>query len=91
MPIMLQYHAAYYKQDDGWYVVSILDFPGVHSQGKNLREARLMIKDALKLTIEYYLDEGLKLPKPKAKSVDASATKVEKIRLEVLLRDPVPS
>jgi predicted RNase H-like HicB family nuclease len=88
---MREYHAAYYKQEDGWYVVSVLDFPGVHSQGKNLREARLMIKDALKLTIEYYLDEGLRLPKPNPKPVDASAARVEKIRLEVMLRDPVPS
>ena len=50
-----------------------------------------MIKDALKLTIEYYLDESLQLPKPKPNSMDASAARVEKIRLEVLLRDPVPS
>ena len=27
---MLEYHAAFYKypEDDGWYVVSVLDFPG---------------------------------------------------------------
>jgi predicted RNase H-like HicB family nuclease len=41
---MLKYHAAYYRQPDGWFVVSLLDFPGVHSQGKNLREARYMIR-----------------------------------------------
>jgi predicted RNase H-like HicB family nuclease len=88
---MREYHAAFYKQEDGWYVVSVLDFPGVHSQGKNLREARLMIKDALKLTIEYYLDHGFRLPKPNAKAADPTAARVDKIRLEVLLRDPVPT
>jgi predicted RNase H-like HicB family nuclease len=48
---MLEYHAAYYKypEDDGWYVVSVLDFPGVNTQGRTLREARFMVKDALKL------------------------------------------
>ena len=61
---MLEYHAAFYPADHGWYVVSLLDFPGVHSQGRNLREARMMIKDALKLMAESYLEEGRTLPKP---------------------------
>lgn len=52
--VMLEYHAAYYKfpEDDGWYVVSVLDFPGVNTQGRTLREARLMVKDALQLMVE---------------------------------------
>ena len=35
---MLEYHAAFYKypEDDGWYVVSVLDFPGVNTQGRTL-------------------------------------------------------
>ena len=38
---MLEYHAAFYKypEDDGWYVVTVLDFPGVNTQGRTLREA----------------------------------------------------
>jgi hypothetical protein len=43
------------------------------------------------MTIEYYLDQGLPLPKPNDKAADASAARVDKIRLDVLLRDPVPS
>ena len=88
---MREYHAAYYKQDDGWYVVSVLDFPGVHSQGKNLREARLMIKDALKLTIEYYLDHGFRLPKRKRQGGRPCRSACRKNSSRSLARHPVPT
>jgi hypothetical protein len=26
---MLEYHAAYYEIEDGWYMAKMLDFPGV--------------------------------------------------------------
>jgi predicted RNase H-like HicB family nuclease len=79
---MLEYHAAFYKypEDDGWYVVSVLDFPGVNTQGRTLREARFMVKDALKLMAECYLEEGRTLPKPNPKARDPEAKRVEKIR-----------
>ena len=85
---MLEYHAAYYQfpEDDGWYVVSLLDFPGVNTQGKTLREARWMIKDALKLMAECYLHEGKALPKPNPRAKDRKAMLVEKIRLELHVR-----
>ena len=50
---MLEYHAHYFKTDDGWYVVEVVDFPGVSSQGKTLRSARGMIRDALNLMAEW--------------------------------------
>lgn len=37
---MLKYHAAYYRDEEGWYMVCLLDFPGVNSQGRTLKEAR---------------------------------------------------
>ena len=83
---MLKYHAAYYRQPDGWYVASLLDFPGVNSQGKNLREARHMIRDALQLMAECYLDEERLLPKPKPKARDKSADVHETIALEIRAR-----
>jgi predicted RNase H-like HicB family nuclease len=85
---MLEYHAAYYQfpEDDGWYVISVLDFPGVNSQGKTLKEARGMIKDALKLMAEYYLEEGKPLPKPNPRARDRKAVLMEKIRLELQVR-----
>jgi predicted RNase H-like HicB family nuclease len=89
---MLEYHAAYYQfpEDEGWYVVSVLDFPGVHTQGRNLREARLMVKDALQLMVECYLEEGKNLPRPNPKATDPAAKRIEKVRVEVLVHQPVP-
>ncbi len=90
---MLEYHAAYYRfeEDDGWYVVSVLDFAGVNTQGRTLREARSMVKDALQLMVECYLEEGRTLPKPNPKATDPAATRIEKIRLKVLVHQPVPA
>jgi predicted RNase H-like HicB family nuclease len=78
---MRNYHAAYYRDEDGWYVVSLLDFPGVNSQGKNLKEARHMIKDALKLMAECLVDAGESLPKPNPKARDKHADYQEQIVL----------
>ena len=49
---MLQYHAAYYPIEDGWYMAKVLDFPGAVSQGRTLRSARGMIRDALRQVAE---------------------------------------
>ena len=90
---MLEYHAAFYKypEDEGWYVVSVLDFPGVNTQGRTLREARFMVKDALQLMVECYLEEGRILPKPNPKAKDPSAKRIERIRLQVLVHQPIPA
>jgi predicted RNase H-like HicB family nuclease len=61
---MLEYHAAYFHQADGWCLAEVVDFPGVASQGKTLRAARLMIRDALKLMAASYVEDGLPLPIP---------------------------
>jgi predicted RNase H-like HicB family nuclease len=90
---MLEYHAAYYQSqdEDGWYVVSLLDFPGVNTQGRTLREARLMVKDAFRLMVESYLEEGRKLPKPNPSATDRKAKRIEKIRLQVHVLQPTPA
>lgn len=85
---MLEYHAAFYKypEDDGRYVVSVLDFPGVNTHGRTLREARFMVKDALQLMAECYLEEGRKLPRPNPKAKDPAAKRRETIGLWVVVR-----
>jgi len=65
---MLEYHAAYFKQNDGWFVVEVVDFPGVASQGKTLRSARMMIRDALRLAAECQFEAGLPVPQPNPKA-----------------------
>jgi predicted RNase H-like HicB family nuclease len=80
---MLEYHAAYYEIEDGWYMVRVLDFPGAISQGKDLEEARLMIRDALRLMAECTLEDGRPLPRPNPRARDKKAVLVETIRLGV--------
>jgi predicted RNase H-like HicB family nuclease len=65
---MLEYQAAYFKEKSGWYVVEVMDYPGVSSQGKTLRSARMMIRDALKLMAECQVENGAQLPRPNAKA-----------------------
>lgn len=82
---MLEYHVAYYKnpEDDGWYVVQVLDFPGVASQGRTLNSARRMIKDALREMASWYMEEGRALPRPKRGLKDKKAVLTETIRVVV--------
>ncbi|HEV3115547.1 MAG TPA: type II toxin-antitoxin system HicB family antitoxin [Gemmataceae bacterium] len=89
---MLEYHAAYYRypEDDGWYVVEVLDFPGVVSQGRTLKEARYMIRDALREMVAWYLEDGKPLPRPKARVPDKGAQRIEKIRVHFQVASGVP-
>ena len=80
---MLEYHAAYYPIEDGWFMVRILEFPGVISQGKSLNHARIMIKDALCLMAEHKLETGQLLPKPNSRARDKKAVLVEPIKLKL--------
>ena len=89
---MLEYHAAYYQGESGWYVVELLDFPGVFSQGKTLKSARWMIKDALKLMAECLLEEGKPLPRPNPKAkARRNAVLVEPVQVELRIRTPAAS
>ena len=89
---MLEYHAAYYRypEDDGWYVVEVLDFPGVVSQGRTLKEARYMIRDALREMVAWYLEDGKPLPRPNARVRHKGAQRVEKIRVNFQVASGVP-
>ncbi len=80
---MLEYHAAYYPVEDGWHMVRCLDFPGVISQGKTLRSARFMIRDALREMAQWFMEEGKPLPRPNPRARDRKAILVESIRLRV--------
>ncbi len=83
---MLEYHAAYYQIEDGWYMATVLDFPGVITQGRTLKSARTMVKDALQLRAEVTLEEGQPLPRPNPKAKDKKALIVKPIHLQVRVR-----
>ena len=88
---MMEYHAAYYHGDDGWIVAKVLDFPGAHSQGKTLRSARRMIRDALRLMAETHIEMGEPLPTPNPKAKDKSAIFMETIPVSIRVPMGVPT
>ncbi len=84
---MIEYKAAYYHdRDSGWYTASVLDFPGVLSQGKTLDKARRMLGDALREMTEWLLEDGQPLPRPDPTASDPAATVVEPIHLVIRAR-----
>ncbi|MCI0685486.1 MAG: type II toxin-antitoxin system HicB family antitoxin [Gemmataceae bacterium] len=88
---MLQYHAAYYKIEDGWFMAKVLDFPGVITQGKNLVIARRMLRDALREMALWNLEEGRPLPMPNPKATDRKASHFERVRLTVRVHSGAPA
>ena len=86
---MIQYHAAYYRIEDGWFMAKVLDFPGVVTQGKTLTAARRMLRDALREMALWSIEEGEPLPKPKLKATDRKADLLEPIRLTVRVQSGV--
>jgi predicted RNase H-like HicB family nuclease/DNA-binding XRE family transcriptional regulator len=51
-PAPLEVSGAGTFTEDGWWVVSVPEIPGAHSQGESLEEAREMIRDAVRMLLE---------------------------------------
>ncbi len=88
---MMEYHAAYYTGDDGWIVAMVLDFPGANSQGRTLRSARRMLRDALRMMAETHIEAGEPLPAPNPRARDKSAIFMERIPVSIRVPAKVPS
>lgn len=82
---MLEYHAAYYVVEDGWFMAKVLDYPGVASQGRTLQSARRMIRDALRTMAEWDMEEGRPFPRPNPRARDKKAVHSETIQLKLRL------
>ncbi len=78
---MLEYLAAYYLIEDGWYMGVVLDFPGVVTQGKTSNAARRMLRSALEDMAAWYMEDEKPFPKPNARAKDKKAAVLEPIRL----------
>lgn len=52
--------AIYERTHDGWWVVSVPEIPGAHSQGRTLEDAREMIRDAVQLLLEVRREDAEK-------------------------------
>ncbi|HVJ85205.1 MAG TPA: hypothetical protein VM452_06145 [Caulifigura sp.] len=77
---MLSYKAAFYIHDDG-VSVQALDFPAVLSSGKDVDEARMMIRSALVEMVQYFIETGRVIPLPNAALNDPEADFVEPLAL----------
>ncbi len=80
---MLTYHAAYYDGDDGWVIAEVLDYPGVLSQGRTLKSAQAMVRDALRLMAASDIEEGRTLPRPNGRVRAKKAVYTETIPLRI--------
>jgi predicted RNase H-like HicB family nuclease len=78
---MLEYHAAYYEIEDGWYMAVVLDFPGVVTQGKTLNLARRMLRSALEDMAAWYMEDGEAFPRPNPRARDKKAFLLEPLHL----------
>lgn len=77
---MISYRAMYKFLEDGVHA-EVLDFPGVISCGKDLEEARQMLRSALVDMAETNLALGDTLPKPNPSATDPDADLEEPIHL----------
>jgi predicted RNase H-like HicB family nuclease len=80
---MIEYHAEYYEGEDGWVVAAVVDYPGVLSQGRNLKQAQMMIRDALRLMAEVDIEESRPLPKPRRRVGRKKVLHAEAIPLRI--------
>ncbi len=46
------YHVAYERDDSGWWVASIREVRGCHTQGRTVHEARRRIRKAMELFVD---------------------------------------
>ncbi len=77
---MITYRAMYKFLDDGVHA-EVLDFPGAISSGRDLDEARRLLRSALTDMAEDTLQRGVALPHPNPSATDAESDLEEPIHL----------
>jgi predicted RNase H-like HicB family nuclease len=55
-----EYTVVYQTIEDGWIMASVPELPGAVTQGKDMAEARAMIKDAVELLLQAYRENAEK-------------------------------
>src|SRR5437667_3915366 len=76
--IMSVYHVAYERDESGWWVASVREVRGCHTQGRTVDEARRRIREAMELFVanarSAKLVDDVKLPATAARAIRAYAT-----------------
>ena len=75
---MNTYHVAYERDKSGWWVASVREVRGCHTQGRTVDEARRRIREAMDLFVDNAraakLIDDVKLPATAAKAIRAYTT-----------------
>jgi predicted RNase H-like HicB family nuclease len=75
---MKKYHVAYTRDESGWWVASVREVRGCHTQGRTVDEARRRIREALGLFVEdarsAKLVDNVKLPAAVTRAIRTYAT-----------------
>lgn len=71
--IMSSYHVKYERDESGWWVASVRELRGCHTQGRTVDEARRRIREAMDLFVNdarsAKLIDDVKLPVTAAKAI----------------------
>lgn len=74
---MKTYHVAYERDESGWWVASVRELRGCHTQGRTVDEARRRIREAMGLFITNArtakIVDDIKLPEGAKKAISAYA------------------
>ena len=54
VPMKHEYQVVYQEVEDGWIMATVPELPGAVTQGKDMDEARTMIREAVELLLESY-------------------------------------
>jgi predicted RNase H-like HicB family nuclease len=80
MAVQMSYQVVYERDSAGWWVASVREVPGCHSQGRTIDEARRRIREALELFVgdadSAELEDSVRLPLRARRAVDH----VERVR-----------
>ena len=75
---MSVYHVAYERDESGWWVASVREVRGCHTQGRTVNEARRRIREAMELFVDdaqsAKVVDDVKLPATAAKAIRVYAT-----------------
>jgi predicted RNase H-like HicB family nuclease len=76
--IMNVYHVTYERDESGWWVASVREVRGCHTQGRTVDEARRRIREAMELFVDHVQSakvvDDVKLPATAAKAIRVYAT-----------------
>ena len=52
-----------YREEDGWFIATVPELPGCHTQGKTLAQAESRITEAIEVYLESLASHRTSLPK----------------------------